>query len=752
MASNVIDFPKPSLAMREYTEKAYMDYSMYVINDRALPFIGDGLKPVQRRIVYTMSTLGITNQSKPVKSARTIGEVIAKYHPHGEQACYESMVLMAQWFSFRYPLIDGQGNWGAPDDPKSFAAMRYTECRLSKWAPLLLNELNQGTVELVKNYDGNFNEPRYLPAQVPLLLLNGSIGIAVGMATDVLPHNLDEVVEACVQLLKKRSLSTEELLEFIQGPDLPTGAQIPCSKDELRQLYESGRGTVRCRAKYQIEKGDIVVTELPYQSSPANCLRQIASQMTAKKLPHLVDIRDESDYEHPTRLVLVPRSNRVDKDRLMQHLFATTDLERSLKFNLNVIGIDLKPRTMSLREMLLEWLEFRRTCVTKRLEFRVAAIDKRLHTIEGFLIAFNHLDEVIQIVRESDDPDGELIRRFGLSEEQAHAILELRLRQLARLQEEALRQERDELLAERDELQAILNSKQRMSTLIRNELREVQKKYSDDRRTEITASAESQAFDEDDLFDDEPVTVILSDKGWVRSAKGHEIDPSTMPYREGDQYLTSLKTKSKTTCLFFDNVGRVYSAAVRELPSARGQGEPLTSRFEQPQKAPFIGLAPVSDNEILLATTEGVGFKAPMPKLQTAQKSGKQVVRLSEGRDLLLPRVITDETHYACITSEGRMLISRLDSLPSQTSGKGVKIIGIPLAKLRSGQEQLLFVAVFSENDSLNVEAGRRTFLVRPNNLETYMGERTHRGIALPKGFRNVTGVSVIQPKRKKAL
>lgn len=748
MSNDVLD-PRPllpTLTMREYTEKAYLDYSMYVINDRALPFVGDGLKPVQRRIVYTMASLGITNQSKFVKSARTIGEVIGKYHPHGEDACYESMVLMSQWFSFRYPLVEGQGNWGAPDDPKSFAAMRYTESRLSKWAPLLLDELNQGTVELVQNYDGTITEPRYLPAQVPLLLLNGSIGIAVGMATDVLPHNLTEVVEACIQLLKKRSMTTEEILECVSGPDLPTGAQISCSKQELVDIYDTGRGVVRCRARYEVEKnGDIVITELPYQSSPANCLRQIASQMTAKKLPFLTDIRDESDYENPTRLVLVPRSKRVDVDRLMHHLFATTDLERSLKFNLNVIGLDLKPRTMSLKELLLEWLEFRRQCVTRRIEHRVGAIKKRLHTIDGFLIAFNNLDAIIEIVRESESPEEDLIKRFRLTEDQAHAILELRLRQLARLQEEALKRERGELAEELEDLQAILGSKRRMNTLIGRELKAVQEKFGDDRRTEIVAATESKAFDEEELLVTEPVTVILSEKGWVRSARGHDIDPLSLPYREGDSYFASLRTKTNATSIFFDTTGRAFAGPVRDLPSARGQGEPLTSRFELPQKARFVGLVTGDSGEILVTTTEGVGFRVPKDSLLSTKKSGKQVVRVRENWELLPPHEITDETLYACITDAGHLLLCRIAGLPRQNSGTGVKMISIPNAKLRSREEQLQYTAVMSELDTLKINAGRRTFFIKSSNLQAFIGERTRRGLLLPQGFRKVTELTVVK-------
>ncbi len=748
MSGDGLDFSPvvPSLTMREYTEKAYLDYSMYVINDRALPFIGDGLKPVQRRIIYTMSTLGITNQAKFAKSARTIGEVVGKYHPHGEDACYESMVLMSQSFSFRYPLVEGHGNWGAPDDPKSFAAMRYTEARLSKWAPLLLDELNQGTVEFVQNYEGSFTEPRYLPAQIPFLLLNGSMGIAVGMATDVLPHNLEEVVEACIQLLKNRSLSTEQLLEYIQGPDLPTGALIPTSKEDLHQAYETGRGVIRCRAKYVVEKnGDIVVTELPYQSSPANCLKQIAAQMTDKKLPYLNDLRDESDYEHPTRLVLVPRSKRVDVERLMSHLYATTDLERALKFNLNVIGLDLKPRTMSLKQILLEWLDFRRSCVTRRIQYRVAAIEKRLHTIEGFLVAFNHLDEVIEIVRDSENPEDELVKRFDLSREQAHAILELRLRQLARLQENALRKEHAELVDENKKLQAILNSKQRMNTLISKELKEAQSKFRDDRRTQILAASDSRAYSEEELLITEPVTVILSAKGWVRSTRGHNTEPATMPYREGDSYLGSIQTKNTSSSIFFDSTGKAYSCAVRDLPSARGQGEPLTSRFQLPSNASIVSVLSAECQEYLVTTNEGTGFRVGKDSLLALKKSGKQVVKLRPNRTLLDPQEITDETHYACVTNDGYMVISKLENLPLQNSGIGIKLISIPAARLKASKEELAFVGVLSLEDTIKLSVGKRIFLIRPKILTTYLGERTQRGIRLPQGFRSVKELEVIR-------
>ena len=749
MAEDVLD-SRPharSLAMREYTEKAYLDYSMYVINDRALPFIGDGLKPVQRRIVYTMSSLGITNQAKFVKSARTIGEVIGKYHPHGEAACYESMVLMAQPFSFRYPLVEGHGNWGAADDPKSFAAMRYTESRLSKWAPLLLDEINQGTVEVVQNYDGTITEPRYLPSQVPLLLLNGSIGIAVGMATDVLPHNLAEVVDACIQLLKKPSSTVEELLETIQGPDLPTGALIPSTKEELLSAYESGRGVLRCRAKYEVEEnGNIVITEMPYQSSPANCLRQIAAQITAKRMRFLTDLRDESDYENPTRLVLVPSSKRVDVDRLMQHLFATTDLERPMKFNLNVIGLDLKPRTMNLKQLLREWLDFRRNCVTRRIEFRIKAIEKRLHTIEGFLIAFNNLQRTIEIVRESETPEADLIQEFDLSPEQAHAVLELRLRQLARLQENALRAEKDNLTKEMTGLAQILNSKRRMNTLITKELQSVRDKYADPRRTVLAAAPESKAFAEDELLSTEPVTVTLSEMGWVRAARGHEIDPTTLTYRGDDSYLTSVRTKTNASCIFFDSTGRAFNSTVRDLPSARGQGEPLTSRFELPQKASFIGMVSSDSKEILISSDEGVGFRVSTESLLAIKKSGRQVVNLRPNRELLVPQVVDDEVLYACVTSSGYLLVAQLDELPLRNSGIGVKLINIPAAKLKAGAERLTHVVTLTENDTLKVTAGKRPLSIRPRDLLKYKGKRSNRGMLLSRGYRNVSTLEVIKP------
>ena len=719
--------------LREYTEKAYLDYSMYVINDRALPFIGDGLKPVQRRIVYTMSNLGISHQAKYSKAARTIGDTIAKYHPHGEQACYESMVHMAQDFNFRYPLIDGQGHWGAPDDPKSFAAMRYTESRLSTYAQLLLREVNQGTVDYEANYDDTIEEPQYLPALAPILLLNGSTGIAVGMATDVLPHNINEVLDACIFLLGKKRVHRDKLRDLIPGPDLPTGGQIVSSPEEISQVYETGRGTIRCRARYTVEDGEIVVYELPYQASPSKILAEIAKQMSSKKLPMLQDLRDESDYEHPTRLVLVPRSNRVDSQRLMEHLFATTDLEKSLKFNLNVIGLDRKPRVKSLETTLREWLDFRVECVKRRLQYRIDRIERRLHILAALFVVYANLDEVIRVIRESDDPKNALTQRFELTDEQATAILDIRLRQLALMQEIELKKERNQLQTELDDLQSKLDSEKKLFDLIRNEFRALKREFGDERRTIINATPEAQAFTEAETQTNEAITIVLSAKGWVRAARGHDIVTKDLPFREGDEFLLEFKTRSNATVCFFDSTGRTYTTKVSDLPTARGQGEPLTGRFETPQRTKFVGTCTNTPGKVLLATSEGIGFVAPREKVSSSLKKGKSVVNVSPSADLLPPFPTDNQTHYACISSEGCLLCAPLSELPVRASGKGVRLMG-----RRTKQETLIHIIAFSLGDSLVVHAGKRTFTIRPRGIERFLGKRTNRGTQLPRGFQSV--------------
>ena len=749
MAELIEDPEFEEISILEYTERAYLDYSMYVINDRALPFIGDGLKPVQRRIIYAMSQLGITFQAKPSKSARTVGDVIGKFHPHGEPACYESMVHMAQPFSFRYPLVDGQGNWGAPDDPKSFAASRYTEARLSRWTSLMLAELNQGTVDFVPNFDGTLDEPVCLPARAPFFLLNGATGIAVGMATDILPHNLREVVEACITLLERKSTTLDELLQIIQGPDLPTGGLITSTQAEIRRIYETGNGTLRGRARYVEEKGldgnnEVVVTELPYQSSPAKILEQIAAQIVAKKLPMVVDIRDESDHENPTRLVLVLRSNRVDSTRLMSHLFATTDLERTYRFNLNVIGIDRKPRVKSLRDGLLEWLEFRRTTVRRRIEYRLEYIARRLHILDGMLVAFANLDEVIRIIREEDEPKQELMNRYELSSEQADAILDLRLRQLARLEESRLRDDQATLSGERDDLSKTVESTRRMNTLIKNELKEVLEEYGDERKTEIVEAEDASAFSAEELTTNEPITVVLSEKGWVRGAKGHDVDPKSLPYRAGDDYLAHLLTRTNQVTNFLASNGRIYSVMGRELPSARGQGEPLSGRFNLDPTTSLVGMFAGSEGRVLLANEMGLGFVAPIEGIVATTRNGKQAISLDEGVLPLSPQSIEDQSLVVLVTSTGQLLALALDDVPARARGKGVKLLGVKTAAYEKGEEKIVAVAVVGEKDTLCVTSGQRDLNLRFRDLETYQGKRSGRGKLLPRGYRNnIVGLHV---------
>ncbi|MEM7218079.1 MAG: DNA topoisomerase IV subunit A [Pseudomonadota bacterium] len=736
-----------SLPLHSYTEKAYLEYSMYVINDRALPHVADGLKPVQRRIVYAMSELGLNAQAKYAKSARTVGDVLGKFHPHGDSACYEAMVLMAQPFSFRYPLVDGQGNWGAPDDPKSFAAMRYTESRLAPFAGVFLSELGQGTVDMQQNFDGTLEEPRLLPARLPVVLLNGSTGIAVGMATDIPPHNLREVVSACIHLLDRPKATTADVMTHIQGPDFPSPALIVTPKADIHALYESGRGSVKCRARYEQEDGDIVITALPYQSSPARVLEQIAQQMQAKKLPMLVDLRDESDHENPTRLVLVPRSNRVDVERLMSHLFASTDLERSVRVNLNVIALDGRPRTMSLVEMLKEWLKFRREVVTRRLEYRIEKIDARLHILEGLLVAYLNIDEVIRIIREEDRPKNALMEKFGLSDIQANAILDIRLRQLAKLEEIKLQGERDELEAERAELTKILGSKARMTTLMKKELLAAAEEFGDERRCELVDAAEAVALKEEDLVSNEPITVVLSEKGWVRAAKGHEVVAQELSYRAGDAFGAAARGRTNEILAFLDSQGRAYSLAPHTLPSARGQGEPLTGRLKPAEGASFIGLAlGVADQRLLVASSAGYGFVCTLADLVAKNKAGKALLNVPKGAHALPPVPFVDAAgdqaqFVAAATSAGYLLLFPLADLPQMARGKGNKIIGIPPKAQKEDGEHVIAAVVVSEQQQLVVHAGRQHTRIKFRDLGNYQGERARRGRKLPRGYTKVSAL-----------
>ena len=737
-----------TLSLREYAEKAYLDYSMYVILDRALPNIGDGLKPVQRRIVYAMSELGLKATAKFKKSARTVGDVIGKFHPHGDSAAYEAMVLMAQDFSYRYPLIDGQGNWGSPDDPKSFAAMRYTESRLTHYADILLAELGQGTVDWQPNFDGTLDEPMVLPARVPNLLLNGTTGIAVGMATDIPPHNLREVVRATIRLLEAPRAAIEELDDIIQGPDFPTEAEIITPRAEIIAMYKTGRGSLKMRAAWRVEDGAIVIHALPHQVSGSKVLEQIAAQMQARKLPMVGDLRDESDHEHPTRFVVVPRSNRVDLDALMSHLFATTDLERNYRVNLNVIGIDGRPGVKSLATILLEWLEFRRTTVRRRLEYRLEKVLKRLHILEGYLVAYLNIDEVIRIVREEDAPRPALMARFELTEVQADAILDLKLRNLAKLEEMKIRGEQNELADERDDLEKTLGSDARLKTLIKKELEAVANDHGDERRSPIVAREEAKAFSELELTTADPLTIVLSEKGWIRAGKGHDIDPETLSYKSGDAFKLAAKGRSNQPTVVFDSTGRSYSLPSHQLPSARGQGEPLTGRINPPSGATFEALLTgVDADRYLLASDAGYGFIARFADLQTKNKAGKAVLSLPKGAGVLQPGSVgsADEAAMvAAVTNEGRLLVFPLTDLPELSRGKGNKIIGIPTPRAAAREELMVGAVVLVPGTVLQITAGKRHLKLKFSDLENYRGERGRRGNKLPNGFQKVVAVGVV--------
>ena len=746
MATETESGETEQVPLKTFTEKAYLDYSMYVINDRALPHIGDGLKPVQRRIVYAMSQLNLDSGAKFMKSARTIGDVLGKFHPHGDSACYEAMVLMAQPFSYRYPLVDGQGNWGAPDDPKSFAAMRYTEARLSRFADLLLAEVDQGTVDFVANFDATLTEPSLLPARVPIVLLNGSTGIAVGMATDIPPHNIREVLSACIRLLDEPKATTRDLMEHVRGPDFPTEAMIITPTEEIEKLYEEGRGSVKSRAIYSVEQGEVVITALPYQASPAKVLEQIAAQMQAKKLPMLVDLRDESDHENPTRLVLVPRSNRIDVERLMSHLFATTDLERSFRVNLNVIGLDMRPRVKGLAEMLREWLVFRQATVTRRLEHRLAKIEQRLHILAGLLIAYLNIDEVVRIVREEDNPRAELMARFALSEIQANAILDLRLRQLARLEEIKLTTERDELDAEKADIDKTLKSKARLKTLIKKELLADAEAHGDARRSPLGTVDEAAAFTEEDLLTNEPITVVMSEKGWIRAAKGHDVNVVELSYRTGDSFLMAAKGRSNDVLAVVDSTGRAYSLAPHTLPSARGQGEPLTGKLNPPEGARFVGVViGRAEQRVLLASNAGYGFVTKLGDLVAKNRAGKAMLSVPNNGTALAPVLLVNDGAQlvVAITDQGRMLAFPIAEVPELARGKGNKLINVPSAAFNAGEETMIAVAVISEADQLLVRAGQRHLRMKLKDLEHYVGQRALRGHKLPRGFQRVDGVDV---------
>ncbi|QRV23586.1 DNA topoisomerase IV subunit A [Marinomonas foliarum] len=735
-----------TLSLKDYTEKAYLNYSMYVILDRALPHIGDGLKPVQRRIIYAMSELGLKASAKYKKSARTVGDVLGKFHPHGDSACYEAMVLMAQPFSYRYPLVDGQGNWGAPDDPKSFAAMRYTESRLSKYADVLLREVSQGTVDWVPNFDGTLQEPSVLPSRLPNLLLNGTTGIAVGMATDIPPHNLREIGGACIHLLNNPNADLEDLLNFVQGPDFPTGGEIITPRSDIVKLYETGKGQIKARARFTIEEGEIVVNELPHQVSGSKILEQIAAQMQAKKLPMVVDLRDESDHENPTRLVIVPKSNRVDIDSVMTHLFATTDLEKSYRTNMNVIGLDGLPQVKPLKNFLSEWLRFRIDVVRRRLQFRLDKVNSRLHILEGLLIAYLNIDEVIEIIRTEEKPKVELMSRFGLSDAQAESILELKLRHLAKLEEMRIKGEQDELEKERKQLEGLLSSDRKLKKLISDEIQEAIDAFGDDRRTPIVARKEAQAFSEEDLLSNDPITVVISKQGWIRAAKGHDIDVNGLSYKSGDEFLVSAKGRSNQMLVLVASNGRTYSIKAHTLPSARGQGEPITGRISLEKDATVVSM--VLDSEethYLIASDAGYGFVAQLKDLYAKNKAGKATLTLPKGGQVMAPVRVQDPTsgRVVAISNEGRMLVFDVASLPQMAKGKGNKMLSIPSARAADREELVVALACVQPNDLLTAYAGKRFISFTEKDLEEYLGERGRRGLKLPRGLQRIDSLEV---------
>jgi topoisomerase-4 subunit A len=740
-ASNIEYIP-----ISDFAEKAYLDYSMYVILDRALPHIGDGLKPVQRRIIYAMSELGLKATAKFKKSARTVGDVLGKFHPHGEVACYEAMVLMAQSFSYRYPLVEGQGNWGSPDDPKSFAAMRYTESRLSSYADALLAEVNDGTVDWVPNFDGTLQEPALLPARLPNLLLNGTTGIAVGMATDIPPHNLREVTDALIHLLDHPNATLKEVMEYIKGPDFPTDAEIITPHKDIVDMYRTGNGSVRMRAVYVKEEDEIVITALPHQVSGAKVLTQIAEQMQNKKLPLVADLRDESDHENPTRLVIVPRSNRVDVEMLMAHLFATTDLERSYRINLNMIGLNGRPQVKGLIAILTEWLEFRLTTVKRRLQYRLDIVKERLHILAGLLIAYLNLDEIIKIIRHEDEPKAVLMKRFKLTELQAEAILDIKLRHLARLEEVQIKNEQKKLSAEQDEIEQLLASNPKLKKFVRKELQADSEKFGDKRRSPLVVRKEAQAISETEILPTEPVTVILSTMGWVRSAKGHEMDPTSLSYKAGDNFLAMAKGRSNQLSVFLDSTGRSYSLPTHTLPSARGQGEPLTGRLNPLANAQFIGVfLGEGQEQYILASDAGYGFTIKLEDLYAKNRAGKTVLSVPNGAKALPPRLINNKESdfIAAVSNTGHLLIFPLKELPDLTKGKGNKILSIPSSRVVSREEYVMDLVVLQENQTLIITTGKKQLKLSPKDWEHYLGERGRRGNKLPRAFQRIDSLTV---------
>ena len=735
------------LSLDAFVRPSYLNYAMYVIMDRALPFIGDGFKPVQRRIIYAMSELGLRSTTKHKKSARTVGDVLGKYHPHGDTACYEAMVLMAQDFSYRYPLIDGQGNWGSNASPKEFAAMRYTEARLSAYADIFLSEISMGTVDWAPNFDGTLSEPRMLSARLPNVILNGATGIAVGMATDIPPHNLNEIINACIHLIDKPKSTIDDICQIIKGPDFPTGAEIITSKEEITNIYRSGQGMIRMRATYECENGDIIITSLPYRVSPAKVIEQVALQMREKKLPMVSDIRDLSDQDEPTRLMIMPRNSRVDKEALISHLFATTELEKSHKVNMTVIGLNRKPQTLGLLEIITQWLQFREQTVIRRLEFRLNKIKERLHILDGLLIAYLNLDEVIRIIRENDEPKPILMQTFRLSDLQAEAILQIRLRQLAKLEEIKIKNERQGLVKEKNWIEKTLASKQRLKTLMKNELREDAKKYGDERRTLIVEREEARAIKAVELTAAEPVTVVLSTGGWVRAAKGHEVDPTSLNYKAGDGFLSAARGKTTHPAIFIDTKGRSYSLPAHTLASARGHGEPLTGKLTPSNGARFLSVVMGSpDQKVLLASDAGYGFITNIANMVTKNTKGKAMLTVPRDCEPLPPVYVNNyETAYlAAITTEGRMLVIPVKVLPELPRGKGNKIIHIPPARVKKREEYVKLLEIIPEGATIKIHAGKQSVRFTPANISSFVGERGRRGKKLPRGYRKADRIEIL--------
>jgi len=737
-------------SIKKYAENAYLNYSMYVILDRALPNIGDGLKPVQRRILYAMSELGLNASSKYKKSARTVGDVIGKFHPHGDSAAYEAMVLMAQDFSFRYPFVDGQGNWGSQDDPKSFAAMRYTESKLTKFSDLLIDELKQGTVDWQPNFDGSLLEPVIFPAKVPSILLNGTTGIAVGMATDIPSHNMTEVIDATIHVLENPKTSIDQILKYIKGPDFSNKAPIVASPEELNEMYSTGRGAFKMKSAWKKEGNDIIVTDLPHQTSGSKVLEQISNQMMNKKLPMIVDLRDEGDHEEPTRLVISLKSNRVNAEDLMNHLYASTDLQKNYRGNFNLISLKGSPKVYSIKDLLSDWIAFRKTTVTRKLEHRLDQVDDRLHILEGLLIVYLDLDKVIKIIRQSDDPKKELTKKFKISDIQANAILEIKLRQLAKLEQIKLEEERDALKKEKKELEKVLNSKARLKTFIKNELKEIKENFGDERNSPIIESSSAKMFSEEDTITSDPVTIVLSNAGWIRSAKGHEIDPSTLSYRGEDKLKDFSRGRNNQPCVFIDALGKAYTLPAHTLPSARGLGEPLTGRVTSSSGVEFMSVAiGKGEDKFLIANTSGYGFLSNFEDMISNKKTGKAFMKVPDGAEILpCEKIVQDDKYIAAVTNFGKLLIFNLDELTVLAKGKGTKIINIPKKQFVEKKERLIIVKPFSEGSKLNIQRDNgniRAFSSK--ELEGFKLERAKRGRSLPQGYKRVLSITVERPE-----